>query len=65
MLMNLLQVRMLLRALTSKEGYQIGFNCLETELRERYLRMNAELWWTLHYLQGTCVSCVPHLQIFG
>jgi hypothetical protein len=49
MLMNLLQVRMLLRALTSKEGYQIGFKCLETEPRKRFLRMNAEVWWTLHY----------------
>jgi len=51
MLMNLLQIRMLLRALTSKEGYQLGLKCLETEPKERFLRMHAEVYgeWTLHY----------------
>jgi len=49
--MNVLQIHMLLRALSSKEGYQLGFKCLETEPRERFLRMNAEVCgeWTFHY----------------
>jgi len=51
MLMNLFQIRMLLRALTSKEGYQLHFKCMETEPRERFLPMNAEVCgeWTFHY----------------
>jgi hypothetical protein len=42
MFMNLLQIRILLRALTSKEGYQLGFKCLETEPKERFF--SYECW---------------------